>query len=123
MTSKQAVTALVPYAHVRDVQRSIDFYAHFGFEPTDVSLDDGVTVWALLVSGSARLMVAQAGADIVPEQQAVLFYLYTSNLADLRNQLVDDGVPVGEITAPDYMPAGEMRVHDPDGYVLLIGQR
>jgi hypothetical protein len=26
------------------------------------------------------------------------------------------------MTTPHYMPGGEIRVHDPDGYVLLIGQ-
>jgi hypothetical protein len=29
---------------------------------------------------------------------------------------------VFEPTYPFYMPAGEVRVHDPDGYVLLVGQ-
>ena len=32
------------------------------------------------------------------------------------------GVEVGEVKRPFYMPAGEFRVADPDGYVLLIGQ-
>ena len=123
MTSKQAVTDLVPYIHVRDVQRSIDFYAYLGFEPTDVTLDEGVPVWALLVSGSARLMAAQAGEPVDPAAQAVLLYLYTADVAALRDQLAGDGVPVGEIGNPDYMPGGELRVTDPDGYVLLIGQR
>jgi hypothetical protein len=31
-------------------------------------------------------------------------------------------VEVGEITRPFYMPAGEFRLEDPDGYVLLVGQ-
>jgi hypothetical protein len=32
------------------------------------------------------------------------------------------GIDVGEIEYPFYMPAGEFRVVDPDGYVLLVGQ-
>jgi hypothetical protein len=31
-------------------------------------------------------------------------------------------VKVSRITYPDYMPKGEIRVEDPDGYCLLIGQ-
>jgi hypothetical protein len=31
-------------------------------------------------------------------------------------------VEVGEIEHPSYMPAGELRVLDPDGYVVLVGQ-
>lgn len=122
MTAPQSVRALVPYAHVADVQRSIDFYAYLGFGPTDVSLDAGVPVWALLVSDSARLMVAQAGEPVDAREQAVLFYLYAPDVSALRRQLEADGLPVSEIAYPDYMPAGELRLHDPDGYLLLIGQ-
>jgi hypothetical protein len=68
-------------------------------------------------------MVAQAEEPVVPEQQAVLFYMFTPDLAALREQLEDAGVPVGEIGSPDYMPGGEMRLEDPDRYVLLIAQR
>jgi catechol 2,3-dioxygenase-like lactoylglutathione lyase family enzyme len=124
MTRTHAVTDLVAYAHVADVQRSIDFYAYLGFEPTDVTLDDdGVTIWALLVSGSGRLMVSQADAEIEPRAQAVLFYVFTPDVAGLREKLVREGVPVGEIDHPEYMPNGVFRIEDPDGYVLLIAQR
>jgi len=40
----------------------------------------------------------------------------------LREHLVASGVRVSPITYPDYMPKGEIRVDDPDGYTLLIGQ-
>lgn len=124
MTSTHAVTDLVAYAHVADVQRSIDFYAYLGFSATEVTLDDdGVTVWALLASGSGRLMVAQADAEIEPRAQTVLFYLFTPDVAALREELEREGVPVGEIDHPEYMPNGVFRMADPDGYVLLIAQR
>ncbi len=32
------------------------------------------------------------------------------------------GIAVGGIEHPIYMPAGEFRFVDPDGYVLLVGQ-
>jgi hypothetical protein len=35
---------------------------------------------------------------------------------------VASGVKVSAISYPDYMPKGEIRVDDPDGYTLLIGQ-
>jgi hypothetical protein len=40
----------------------------------------------------------------------------------LRDHLSAQGVKVSAITYPQYMPKGEIRVEDPDGYVLLIGQ-
>jgi hypothetical protein len=55
-------------------------------------------------------------------QQAVLFYFYSPDLSALREHLLASGVQVSGITYPEYMPKGEIRVEDPDGYVLLIGQ-
>lgn len=40
----------------------------------------------------------------------------------LREHLLASALPVSPITYPDYMPKGEIRLEDPDGYVLLIGQ-
>ena len=67
-------------------------------------------------------MFACATEPVVPSQQAVLFYLYSPNLVALREHLISAGVRVSPITHPDYMPKGEVRVEDPDGYTLLIGQ-
>ena len=118
-----ALTALWPYAHVADVQRSIDFYARFGLEVRDTHEHQGKLVWAFVTSGeSAGLMLALADAPVDPHVQAVLFYCWTPDVAALREELVRDGLEVGEITHPFYMPAGEIRVADPDGYVLLVGQ-
>jgi hypothetical protein len=59
---------------------------------------------------------------VIASQQAVLFYLYSPDFIALRQHLLDSGVHVSAITHPDYMPKGEIRAEDPDGYVLLIGQ-
>ena len=123
MTSTPTLTNLTAYVHVADVQRSIDYYAHLGFTPTDVTLDNGAPVWALLVGGAGRLMVAQADDEIDRSKQGVLFYLYTADVAALRHELAAHNVPVGEIDYPEYLPNGVIRLEDPDGYVLLITQR
>lgn len=120
--ASQLVSALIPYAHVRDVERSIAFYAHLGFEVESRWEGDGRTVWAMVRCGDARLMLARAGAPVDPAQQAVLFYLWATDVAALRSRLMGAGVQTGQIRYPDHMPAGEIRLEDPDGYVLLIGQ-
>jgi hypothetical protein len=83
---------------------------------------EGALRWAHVTGGNAHLMFARATAPVVSREQAVLFYLYTRNLIALRDHLLAAGVSVSSITHPDYMPKGEIRVEDPDGYVLLIGQ-
>ncbi len=101
----------------------------------------GVTNFAGLVAGQAKIFLAKASEPVVPSEQAVLFYLYSNDVAGLRRHLLnkgllDGGSPPGEGPAihlpernvvfdlryPFYMPAGELRVHDLDGYCLLVGQ-
>jgi catechol 2,3-dioxygenase-like lactoylglutathione lyase family enzyme len=122
------VTALWAYAHVADVRRSIDFYAQLGLEPRDVIEEEGTIMWAFVASSAdpdqawARLMLARADEPVDPRAQAVLFYCWTDDVTSLHAELKRKGNDVGEITHPDYMPAGEFRLADPDGYVLLVGQ-
>ena len=121
--AKPTVERLIAMAHVADVRRSADFYSLLGFLVVGTFKNDaGVLCWVHLESGSAHLMLAKADAPILAEQQAVLFYLYSDDLTGLREHLLASGVAVAGITYPFYMPKGEFRLADPDGYVLLIGQ-
>jgi catechol 2,3-dioxygenase-like lactoylglutathione lyase family enzyme len=117
------VRDLVPYAHVQDVGASVEFYSVLGFEPVATMGGRGQDGWwVYLQAGRARLMLAAADEPVVADAQAVLFYLYTDDLRRLRQQVVAQGLGPSPIGHPAHMPAGEIRLHDPDGYVLLIGQ-
>jgi len=123
MPATARVTGLIPMAHVADVQLSIDFYKLLGLELRgSLKASDGDLRWAHVASGQAHLMLARASGPIVASQQAVLFYLYSPDLVALREHLIAAGVTVSAITYPEYMPKGEVRLEDLDGYVLLIGQ-
>jgi predicted enzyme related to lactoylglutathione lyase len=90
-------------------------------------------------------MLTRASGPVDPAQQAVLFYMYADDVRGLRNHLLASGlvdagrvpgerkmgdqdkpIPAGaavfDIIHPFYMTEGEVRVHDPDGYVILVGQ-
>lgn len=129
---------LIPMMHVEDVERSIRFYELLGFRVRNRMRLGERTNWAMLESERAELMLAAASGPIVAEDQAVLLYLYCDQLAPLRAHLLANGLADGgrfcgqpgpnqgrsvvfEPTYPNYMPQGEMRVADPDGYCLLIG--
>lgn len=136
----------VPMAHVADVDRSIRFYASLGYS-CDSRLDDGEgkAYYAAMSSGQAELMLVLANGPVNASQQAVLFYMYSQDVHALRAHLQTKGVPaagrapglrkagdsdvpippgpcVFDPTYPVYMNEGEVRVHDPDDYVILIGQ-
>jgi hypothetical protein len=123
------IDALIPYAHVADVGRSVQFYRRFGLEIQSSHESAGRLVWALvagsgdsLAEAGPRLMLALASGPVDAGSQAVLFYCWTPDVQGLHDQLVDAGVDAGDITHPPHMPAGEFRAEDPDGYVLLVGQ-
>lgn len=52
----------------------------------------------------------------------MIFYLYSRDLAALRDHLVAHGLTPGEIIDGSPGPREEMRVTDPDGYSLMIAQ-
>jgi hypothetical protein len=115
--------ALIPYVHVGDLDRSIEFYTLIGFVLEQTHNADGEMVWASLRNAESRLFLILADAPIDAGAQAVLFYLWTTDVGALRAHLIANSVPVGPIIFPPYMKGGEIRLADPDGYVLLIGQR
>ena len=117
------VTGLIPMAHAANVQRSVDFYQKLGMEVRgSLRNPSGTLRWVHLRCDQADLMLTRASGPVIPSQQAVLFYLYSPDLIALREHLLATGVKVSSITYPEYMPKGEIRLEDPDGYVLLIGQ-
>ena len=73
-------------------------------------------------NGNVHLMLTRSARPMNAGAQDVLFYIYSAALVAYRNDLISRGVEVGEISYPEYMPEGEFRIDDPDGYCLLIGQ-
>jgi hypothetical protein len=67
-------------------------------------------------------MLARADAPVVAREQAVLFYLFSRDLLRSRGRLIAVGIDAGEITDGRPGPNAEMRLEDPDGYVLMVAQ-
>ncbi|MDO8827563.1 glyoxalase/bleomycin resistance/extradiol dioxygenase family protein [Methylophaga sp.] len=116
--------SLVAFAHVAEVERSIKFYADLGFTVANSIIADGQTAlsWAWLQSEQANLMLGLASAPIDASQQAILFYLYFDDIKQTHNIMAELGHKPGAINYPFYMPNGELRLEDPDGYVLMLAQ-
>lgn len=113
---------LVPMVFVAEVERSIAFYRQLGFEVGNTFAAENATkpTWAWLSSGDAQLMLAEACEPVVADQQRVLFYIYTDDVASAHASLAKAGLSPGVIETPFYAPRGEFRLVDPDGYVLMI---
>lgn len=115
---------------VSDIARSADFYRLLGFEIGDaVPRESPPLEWAWLYAPAAadwkrgpNLMLVRSEEGMSGAPEEVLFYLYATDLPGLRASLVASGIEVSPITYPDYLPNGECRVTDPDGYTLMIAQ-
>jgi len=128
-TGHGPISGLVPMIHVADVERSAGFYRLLGFEIGHRVPPAGQMHWAWLYAPKAadwkrgpNLMLTRGENAIDAGAQEVLFYLYAEDLKSLRTTLLAKGVNPGEITYPDYLPNGEFRLQDPDGYTLMVAQ-
>lgn len=134
------IRSFVPYIHVASVNESIQFYLRFGLSLDSRFGPEGEPYWARMRRENCDLMLSRAGGPIDPRVQAALFYLHVDDVDAFRASMLEAGLADGglyggdtggdfprsgvvfEPTYPHWMPAGEVRVHDPDGYVLLVGQ-
>ena len=113
--------SLVPMISVADVERSIAFYSHLGFEVANSFACEGETKasWAWLQSGDAALMLG-ARSDFTAANHTVLFYFYAENVETAHASLVKAGLNPGAIATPFYAPQGEFELVDPDGYIVMV---
>ena len=115
--------AIVP---VRDVERSVDFYADvLGFERRFVSDDK---VFAIVVHGDAALHFLRADheASLNATANHISIYLWVKDVdamyAHYKPKL--DALDEGRVRAPFDQPYGmrEFHVKDPDGCLLFFGE-
>jgi catechol 2,3-dioxygenase-like lactoylglutathione lyase family enzyme len=116
------INRLVPFVRVVDVEASVAFYRHLGFTVQETAKYKDRLSWASLQSGDAEIMFEGTYGPSDPDHQRVEFYLYSHDLAALRDQLLAAGIDASEINDGSPGPREEMRVTDPDGYVLMIAQ-
>lgn len=139
-TQNEKSKSMIPYLHVNSVRASITFYSLLGMSILSVYGEEADPFWAMMGGEDGRLMLARASAPIDPRVQAAMLYRYSTNVQALREHLIANGIPssgpykgdhedafppqgrVYGILHPGHMPEGELRLHDPDGYVILVGQ-
>jgi hypothetical protein len=108
-----------PMPPVAEVENSIRFYELLGFETIDTDRCAPIG-WTRLHCEGGAVMFLRADVPVVGVGKGVMLYMYTPDLAGLRDQLVAAGIKVPLIKHPPYMPSGEMQFTDPDGYLVLI---
>jgi predicted enzyme related to lactoylglutathione lyase len=109
-----------PLLHVAEIERSIRFYELLGF--TTIDTDRCAPLgWARMHCDGGAIMFLRAEHPIHPAAQKLMLYMYTPDLAALREQLQANGIAAPEINYPGYMPSGEITLKDPDGSTIFVG--
>ncbi|MGH9535392.1 MAG: VOC family protein [Terriglobales bacterium] len=106
---------------VQSVEASIAFYALLGFELVDKMGAPECLGWARMHCKGGALMFLRA-EEPADEGAHALSCMYTPDLPALRAHLAASGIAVPEIRYPDYLPAGEVQIQDPDGNQLALAQ-
>jgi len=117
----QRVSRLIPFVHVTDVERSIAWYGHLGFVVTEVFTPAGRLNWANLSTEDAELMLQPAHSPVT-DPGAIVIWLYSHELAALRDQLVAAGISAGAIVDETPGLSQQMELTDPDGYTVMVAQ-
>jgi len=130
-TGSAPVSSIVAMARVEDVMKSAAFYRHLGFEIGNAVPKEPPFNWVWLYQPKApnwktganvMLVSGEVRGTTASKDRTGLFYLYAQDMKALRNELLAKGLAASEITYPPYLPEGEFRLEDPDGYTLMIAQ-
>jgi hypothetical protein len=116
------VQAAVPVLYVRSIESAQAFYGLFGYRQAQAG-GDGDARWSYLQCGEHTLLLVCVQPLLITTELPLLIYLYVTDLGEVREQLAEAGRDYELAGYPDHAPGGELRATDPDGNVVLVGQR
>ncbi|GIE47673.1 hypothetical protein Ani05nite_12070 [Amorphoplanes nipponensis] len=116
------MSAAVPVCYVRNIDQARDFYAMFGYNERQSGEQDG-GLWSYLQSAGHTLLLACVQPPLIQAELPLLIYLYVDDLAAVRERFEAAGHAVEPAGYPAHAPGGEARTRDPDGNVVVFGQR
>ncbi|MEH0934796.1 VOC family protein [Micromonospora psammae] len=119
---QSGVQAQVPVLYVADADSARRFYELFGYSEIRTG-GDGESRWSYLQCGELTLLLAAVTPRLVTVELPLLIYLYVEDLTTTVERLTAAGIAVERAGHPEHAPGGECRTTDPDGNVVLFGQR
>ncbi len=116
------VQSMIAVTYVKDIGASRAFYELLGLRES-ASGREGASAWSVVRHGEVSVLLAmtELAPDLPP--LPMLCYLFYEDIGAVTAVLDQAGVPVIRTGHPPHALGGEVRVLDPDGNTVLLGQR
>jgi catechol 2,3-dioxygenase-like lactoylglutathione lyase family enzyme len=117
-----AARSMVAATYVRDVESSRAFYELLGFREQSAGRA-ATSAWLALEQNGLSVLLASTRPPLDVPQLPLLFYFFYDDVETVVAVLAAAGVPVTRTGHPPHALGGEVKVTDPDGNTVLLGQR
>jgi len=112
---------MVAATYVRDIAVSRAFYELLGFRE-QLAGQAEISAWSLLRLGDCRVLLTATQPRLDVPALPLLFYFYFDDLAAVLCVLEEGGVATAHMGYPPHARGGEVKIADPDGNTVLLGQ-
>jgi catechol 2,3-dioxygenase-like lactoylglutathione lyase family enzyme len=112
---------IVAATYVRDIETSRAFYEVLGFRELR-SGRGASSAWSALRQGPHAILLATSRPPLEIPHLPLLFYFFFADLNSVLSALDTAGVQKVHLGHPPHAPGGEVKVIDPDGNTVLLGQ-
>jgi catechol 2,3-dioxygenase-like lactoylglutathione lyase family enzyme len=113
---------MVAAAYVTDIDASRAFYRLLGFREHSSGKAE-ISAWSVMQHEEVSVLLASTGPALDIPALPLLFYFFYDNIEAVAGVLEGAGVPVVRTGHPPHALGGEIKVLDPDGNTVLLGQR
>ncbi|GLL04573.1 VOC family protein [Dactylosporangium matsuzakiense] len=112
----------IPVCYVRDLDAGQSFYELLGLAEQRRG-GDAQGGYRYLGAGDCTVLLARVDPSPVVPPMPLAVYLWSEDVAAVQAALTAAGTPCEHVGYPEHAPGGELRTADPDGNVVVLGQR
>jgi catechol 2,3-dioxygenase-like lactoylglutathione lyase family enzyme len=113
---------MIAATYVHDIDASRAFYRLLGFRERS-SRKAEASAWSVMAHEGMSMLLAATGPALEVPALPLLFYVFYDDIEAVVGVLEGAGVPVIRTGHPSHALGGEVKVLDPDGNTVLLGQR
>jgi catechol 2,3-dioxygenase-like lactoylglutathione lyase family enzyme len=113
--------SMVAVTYVRDIAMSRGFYELLGFREQSTGTGPA-SGWADLHNNGHSVLLATTRPPLEVPPLPLLFYFFVDDIDTLVSAIRAAGTPADHVGYPPHALGGEVKLVDPDGNTVLLGQ-